>query len=431
MAAKCVSLLGWWILTSKAIPPGGEKVKLTAQQVKNAKPAEKAYKLADGEGLFLQVMPNGSRLWRLKYRHAGLEKLLALGKYPEVSLSDAREAKAKARQQIQGGTDPALTRKLHKASLKEDTFKALALDWHNRQKGRWSEGYVESVMARMETNLFPFLGSRPIAEIEPPELLACLRRIEARGALDIASRCKQIAGQVFRYAVSVGKCSRDPSADLRGVLTTSITRHHATITDSKQIGDLLRAMDDYQGDTITRLALQLAPLVFVRPGELRHAEWQEFNLEAAEWKIPAHKMKMLDPHIVPLSKQALAILAELQPLTGPTGTGYLFPSLRSRGRPISENTINAALRRLGYSKEEMTGHGFRGMASTLLHEQGWNTEVIERQLAHQERNKVKASYNHAQHLSERKRMMQHWADYLDGLRTGAKVVTLHARRAAQ
>ena len=265
----------------------------------------------------------------------------------------------------------------------------------------------------MEKDIFPWIGNRPIKDITAPELLATLRRMESRGALELAHRMREYCGMVFRYAVATGKAERDPSGDLRGALAPVKTKHHASVTDPKKIGELLRAIDGYTGSFMTKCALQLAPLVFVRPGELRTAEWAEFDLDAAEWRIPGEKMKMRDKHIVPLSKQAVEILRSIHPLTG--SGRYVFPSVRTTARPMSENTVNAALRRLGYEKNEMTGHGFRSMASTLLHEQGWPHEAIERQLAHAERNKVSAAYNYAEHLPKRREMMQAWADYLGRL----------------
>ena len=278
--------------------------------------------------------------------------------------------------------------------------------------------------------MFPWLRGRPIAQVNAPELLALLRRIESRGALETAHRAMQNCGQVFRYAVATGRAERDPTGDLRGALPPPKEKHHASIIDPKRIGELLRAIDSYEGFFATKCALRLAPLVFVRPGELRKSQWQEINLDNAEWRIPAERMKMLEQHIVPLSRQAVEILRELEPLTNrgivakPNTPRFVFPSARSRERPMSENAVLAALRRMGYTKEEMTGHGFRSMASTLLHERGWNHQVIERQLAHAERNAVSAAYNFAEHLPERRKMMQAWADYLDALKARAEVIPL-------
>jgi integrase len=394
---------------------------LTDTAIRNAKPQLKPFKLFDGGGLFLLVNPNGSRWWRLKFRIGGKEKLLSLGVYPDVSLKEARDKRDEARKLIAQGIDPSAQRKATRAAEAE-TFEAIAREWLAKFGPSWTPEHAERITRRFERNVFPWIGARPVREVTAPELLAVLRRIEERGALDTAHRAHQNCGQVFRYAVATGRAERDPSADLRGALPPVNDKHHASITDPKAIGALLRAMEGYQGSFVVLCALRLAPLVFVRPGEMRGAEWAEIDFEKAEWRIPASKMKMREQHIVPLSVQALAILRELHPLTG--AGRYLFPSERTGERPMSENTVNAALRRLGYSKDEMTGHGFRSMASTLLNEQGWHRDAIERQLAHAERNAVRAAYNYAEHLPERRRMMQAWADYLDGLKNGAEIIPI-------
>jgi integrase len=308
------------------------------------------------------------------------------------------------------------------AQAAENTVEAIAREWYAKRLHTWATGHAKTIIRRLERDVFPWLGGRPVAEVTPPELLTVLRRVESRGALETAHRIHQVCGLVFRYAVATGRAVSDPCRDLRGALPPANPNHHSAITDSKAVGDLLRAIEGYKGTLPTKCALRLAPLLFVRPGELRHAEWAEIDLDAAEWRIPAEKMKLRRPHIVPLPRQAVAILRELAPLTG-LGR-YVFPGVRSAKRPMSANTVNAALRRLGYDKETMTGHGFRAMASTILNEQGWNRDVIERQLAHAERSKVRAAYNHAEYLGERRQMMQSWADYLDGLATGANVVPI-------
>ena len=397
--------------------------KLTVRQIEAAKPADRPLKLSDGGGMFLLIQPDGARWWRLSYRYAGLQKTISLGVYPEVGLKAAREARDAARERLAQGIDPSVERKVRKAALAEDSFEAVTREWHGRQLQVWTPGYAEITMSRIEGNLFPWLGSRPVGAISPPELLACLRRIEARGAHDLARRCRQIAGSVFRYAISIGKAERDPSQDLRGALTAPSLTHRAAITRPAEIGRLLRDIDAYQGTLVVRAALRMGAYLFVRPGELRHAEWDELDLDAGLWRIPASKMKMRQDHLVPLAPQVLAILDELRPLTHGRGR-FLFPSLRSADRPMSENTILAALRALGYAKEQMTGHGFRSMASTRLNEMGWPPDVIERQLAHRERNAVRAAYNRAEYLPERRKMMVAWADYLDGLKNGADVVAL-------
>lgn len=394
---------------------------LTDTAVRNAKPKDKPCKLPDGKGLYLLIAPTGGKLWRLKYRFAGKEKLLSFGGYPDVSLAQARERRDEARRLLANGIDPSAFRKGE--ALAQETFEAIAREWFEKFKPTWTPSTAETIIGRIEKDIFPFIGGRPIREITAPELLAVIRRIEGRGAIETARRDLQKCSQIFRYGLATGRVERDVAADLRGSIPPATEKHFASIRDPKGVGELLRAIGDYRGSHVTRCALRLAPLVFTRPGELRAAEWTEINLDAAEWRIPAEKMKMRDPHVVPLSRQALEVLREIQPLTG--NGRFVFPSERSKSRCMSEGTILAALRRLGYTKDEMTGHGFRSMASTILHEQGWPSDVIERQLAHGERNKVKASYNFAQHLPERRKMMQAWADYLDALKAGGKVIPLH------
>jgi len=403
---------------------GDTVMPLTDTAIRNAKAKDKPYKISDERGLYLLINKAG-KYFRFDYRFCGKRKTLALGVYPDVTLAGAREKRDNARKLLQSDVDPAQSKKETKAMQMDqaaNSFEAVSREWFTKNKHIWTEGHSKTIVSRLELNIFPWLGTRPVALITAPELLAVLRRIEYRGAIETAHRVKQICGQVFRYAIATGRAERDPGADLRGALTPTKSKHMATITSPKEIGGLLRAIDGYDGHLITRCALRLAPLVFVRPGELRQAEWQEINLEQTEWKIPAEKMKMRSPHIVPLARQAVEVLKEVEPLTGKGR--YVFPSLRTAERPMSNNTILAALRRMGYTKEEMSGHGFRAMASTVLHEQGWPSDIIERQLAHAEPNSIKAAYNHAQHLPERRKMMQSWADYLDGLKAGAKVVAL-------
>lgn len=403
---------------------------LTAAACKNAKPREdgKPLRISDEKGMYLEIMPNGSKYWRLKYRFAGKEKRLALGVYPEVSLAEARTKRDEARRLLSDGADPSSERKVLKATKllqAENGFEAVAREWFAKYQSSWSAGHAERIIRRLERDIFPWLGKRPIAEIEAPELLATLRRIENRGAIETAHRAMQNCGQVFRYAVATGRAKRNPAADLAGAIPPPIKTSFATITDPARIAELLRALDGYQGSFVTQCALRLAPLVFVRPGELRKAEWAEIDLTEGQWVIPAERMKMREKHIVPLSKQAIASFAELQALTG--RGRFVFPGARTNSRPMSENTVNAALRRLGYSTDDMTGHGFRHMASTLLNEQGWNRDAIERQMAHGERNSIRATYNYAEYLPERRRMMQAWADYLEALRTGAKMPPLFTK----
>lgn len=396
---------------------------LTDIKIKNAKPREKAFKLSDGEGLFLLVTSKGAKYWRLKYRFGGKEKLLALGVYDQIGLADARIKRNEARNLLSKDIDPGLVKQLKKRSQKLTTansFETIAREWHAKFLPKWTEKHAERIIRNLEKDIFPWIGDRITSEITPPELLKVLHRIENRGAIETAHRAQQTCGQIFRYAVVTGRAERDPSADLRGALPPARGKHYASLTDASAVGELLRAINDYQGHFVTKCALRLAPLLFVRPGELRHAEWSEFNFETTEWRIPAGKMKMRVKHIVPLSSQAIAILRELEPLT--SSGKYVFPCIRASKRPMSENTVNAGLRRLGYTKEEMTGHGFRSMASTLLNEQGWNRDAIERQLAHAERNNIRAAYNYAEYLPERRKMMQEWADYLEQLSLNKKII---------
>ena len=389
---------------------------LTVVQVKNAKPREKAYKLADEKGLYLLVNPNGSKLWKQKYRFAGIEKKLALGAFPTVSLAEARNKREDARKQLTNNIDPGVLQNSIKRSKKtaaENSFEAIAREWQAKFLHKWTKEHGERILIRLEKDIFPWIGRRPIAEVTAPEVLSALRRVENRGAVETAHRISQICGQIFRYAVATGRAERNPAADLRGALAPVKQTHHASITDPIEVGKLLSAINGYEGFFVTKCALQLAPLFFVRPGELRHAEWSEFDFEKAEWRIPPEKMKMRATHIVPLSTQAIGILQQLHAYTG--DGKYVFPGTRTSKRPMSENTVLAALRRLGYTTDEMTGHGFRSLASTLLNENGWNRDAIERQLAHAERNNIRAAYNYAEYLPERRTMMQWWADHLETL----------------
>jgi integrase len=393
-------------------------------KIRNAKPRERAYKIFDERGLFLLVTPTGGRLWRLRYRIGNLEKLISLGAYPDVPLKRAREKRDDARRLVADEIDPSADRKAKRAAMLV-TFEGVAQEWLDLQAKSLAPETISILGSRLNSGLYPYLGSRPVGAITAQELLAALRRIEARGRHETAHRVRALAGRVLRYAVATGRAQHDVAADLKDALAPVKSKNFASVTDPVRVGELMRAIDGYTGHPVTALALKLAPLVFVRPGELRAAEWSEFDLPNAEWRIPGTRMKMGEPHVVPLARQALAILRELQPLA--RGGRYLFASLRTRDRPMSNNTINAALRRLGYSGEEQTAHGFRSMASTLLNEQGFPPDVIELQLAHAERNKVRAAYNKAQRLAERRKMMQAWADYLDGLRAGATVVPIRRR----
>lgn len=406
---------------------------LSASALRNAKPGEKVKHLFDGKGLYLLVTPGGGKWWRFKYRFDGKTKTLSLGTYPEVSLQSARKKRDEAREQIAAGIDPGALRKAKKQAggeKDENTFEVIAREWHDKFISSWTPGHAVTIMTRMERDLFPWLGVRPIGEIKAPELLAALHRVESRGALETAHRIRTIAGQVFRYAIATGRAERDPSADLRGALPPATENHHAAITDPKEVAHLLRAIDSYQGGFVVKCALRLAPLVFLRPGELRQAEWLEIDFEAGQWEIPAERMKMKQAHIVPLSEQALNILREIKPLTG--NSRYVFPCGRSFHRCMSNNAINAALRRLGYNKDTMTGHGFRAMARTILDEVlQVRVDFIEHQLAHAVKDPNGRAYNRTAHLAERQRMMQTWADYLDGLKSGAKVLSFRKMEKAE
>jgi integrase len=390
---------------------------LTDAKIRNTKPdAARRIRLHDAGGLYLEISPSATkdsgRWWRLKYRIGGAEKRVSLGVYPAVSLKAARDARDATRQQVRAGTDPA-------AAKRGDTFEAVARDWHSKQNAAWADSHGGRILRRLERDVFPWLGSRPIAGLKAPEILAVLERVEERGAVETARRILQYIGNVMRYAMARGLLQADPTPALRGALATPVSRNLPSIREPKALGALLRDLDAYSGQFVTRCALRLAPLLFVRPGELRHMEWSEVDEAAAEWRIPATKMKLRREHIVPLSRQALTILDELRPLTGADDKSrYVFPGLRSAGRPMSENTVNAALRRLGYAKDEMVGHGFRSIASTMLNESHqFTVDAIERQLSHVERSKVRAAYNHAEHLPERRRLMQWWADHLDQLKS--------------
>lgn len=400
---------------------------LTELQVKNAKATDKPLKLSDGGGLFLLVQPNGAKYWRLAYRFAAKQKTLALGVYPDVSLSDARVLREEARKLLANGADPSAVKKVQKAAVLElaaNSFEIVATEWLSKFSKDWKESHIKAIRLRLENDVFPWIGARPVGVIGAPELLTVLRRIESRGALDSAHRVRAICGQVFRYAIATGRAQRDPSADLKGALPPHKGKHLAAITEPVQIGKLMRDIDGYAGTFVVRCAFKLSPLVFLRPIELSRAEWVEIDLEKAEWRIPADKMKMKAMHIIPLSTQAVAILREIQPLTG-MGK-YVFPSVSSSTKSMAKNTILTALRSMGYTSRQMTAHGFRHMASTLLNEQGFNADAIERQLAHKASG-VRGTYNAAEYLPERRRMMQHWADYLDGLAAGAEVIPLHKK----
>ncbi|MBA2410193.1 MAG: integrase arm-type DNA-binding domain-containing protein [Gammaproteobacteria bacterium] len=401
-------------------------MKLTDSAIRNSRPTEKPMKLIDGRGLFLLVAPSGGKWWRFRYRFEGKHKLLSLGTYPAVTLKDARVKRDEMRRLLAAGIDPGQARKAEKAARGDaNSFEAVAREWIGKYAPTWAESHASKIIRRLERDVFPWIGARPVGHITAPELLAVVRRIEQRGALETAHRALRNSGQVFRYAVATGRAERDPAADLRGALPPVKAKHLAAITDPEAVGALLRAIAGYQGSLVTRCALRLAPLTFVRPGELRKAVWAELDLNAAEWRIPAERMKMKQPHIVPLSRQAVAILRELHPLTG--AGRYVFPGARTADRYMSENTVNASLRRLGFTGEEICGHGFRAMARTILDEVlNVRPDFIEHQLAHAVRDPNGRAYNRTAFLAERRKMMQAWADYLDALATGSNVVPLRA-----
>ena len=386
-------------------------------------------KLHDGDGLYLWVYLDGRKYWRMRYWQADKEKSLSIGVYPKVTLSDARKRREAIRKQLDANLDPSAERKatnLRKKLSAENSFQAVALEWYNKQLHTWVQHHADDVKRRLESNIFPALGKRPLDQIEAPELLQAIRKIENRGSYDLAHRVLQVCGQVFRYGIASGRCTRNPSTDLRGALTPHVKQHQAAVRP-EELPDLLRTIAKYDeiGDKQTRIALQLLVRTFVRTNELIGAEWVEFDLDNALWIIPAGRMKMKSEHIVPLSKQTLTMLSELKEISA--GSRFIFPG-RNRDKPISNNTMLFALYRMGY-KGKMTGHGFRAVASTILNETGFNPDVIERQLAHCERNEVRGAYNRAEYLQERKRMMQHWADYLDSLEAGGKVILLHGNAA--
>lgn len=401
---------------------------LTDTAIRNAKPSAKPAKLFDGGGLYLEISPAGGKWWRIKYRFDGKEKRLSLGVYPDVSLKDARERRDTARKLLANDVDPSENRKAQKAAKQDraaNSFETVAREWYAKHAPNWVEHHGDRIIRRLERDCFPWIGGRPIADVTALEILAVVRRIENRGALETAHRALSNIGQVFRYSVATGRASRDPTGDLRGALPAVKSEHFAAVTEPKQVAELLRTLDGYQGTFTVACALKIAPLVFVRPGELRKAEWADIDIDAAEWRYNVTKTDT--QHIVPLSTQAVAILRELHALTG-TGR-FVFPGARSNGRPMSDNAILAAMRRMGVGKDDMSGHGFRAMARTILDEVlGVRPDLIEHQLAHAVKDPNGRAYNRTAHLPERRTMMQQWADYLDKLKVGAEVIKLPTRK---
>jgi len=395
---------------------------LTNTAAKSAKPRDKQWKLSDSGGLYLLIHPNGSKYWRLKYRYQGKEKTLALGVYPDISIAEAREKRDTAKAILRDGNDPSVIRKQKKRIARinsENNFEAVARDWFEQQENVWSEGHTDRVIKSLEQDVFPVIGYRPINELSPPDILEVVRKVESRDALDVAGRILQRCNAIFRYAVQTGRAQLNPASELKGVLKTRKVEHRAAITRA-ELPKLLKDVSSYNGYLITKLALKLLMLTFVRPGELRFARWVEFDLKHNVWRIPGERMKMKTEHLVPLSRQAINILEELKPISG--HYDLLFPGERSRAKPISENTMTYALYRMGY-KSRATAHGFRTTASSILNEEGFNPDAIERQLSHLERNQVRGAYTqHAEYLKDRAKMMQWWADYLDQLETSSNVV---------
>lgn len=392
---------------------------LTDTEIKTAKPREKPFKLSDGRGLYLLVTPAGAKLWRFKYQFSGgrgREKLLAFGAYPDVSLADARDKREEARQLIARGVNPATQRRIERNAA-AFTFEVVAREWFEKNRSKWTAGHARTILSRLEQNAFPYLGSKPINEITAPEMLDVLLRIDARGANETTRRVKQICSQVFSFAIAKGSATNDPTFRLERALAPVESTHLAAVTEPAKLAGLLRVIDGYTGSVVVRGALRLAPLVFVRPGELRHAEWSEIDLEAGRWLIPPWRMKMRKAHLVPLSRQAVAILRELQPISG--HGRYVFPSARSMQRPMSNNAVLAAFRRSGIPPDEMTGHGFRAAARTILDEVlHVRVDLIEHQLAHAVKDPLGNAYNRTTFLAERIEMMQRWSDYLDDLKAG-------------
>jgi integrase len=385
--------------------------------IRAAKASEKQQKLFDGNGLFLLVMKNGTKTWRLKYRFQGKEKLISLGTYPLVSLKDARERAIEARKTLDNGVDPSAARKQEKSATL-NTFESVAREWHERQATKWSALYTKNVINRMQHNLFPVIGSLPVNEVTAPQILAILRKVEARGTIATAHALKQVCSSIFRYAIATGRAERDPAADLRGALAPDVKKHRPALTEPERVGRLMHAIYNYQGSLTVRSALKLMAMTFCRTTEIRLAEWREIDFEEKLWRIPAERMKMRRDHLVPLSAQAIAVLEKMRTFSGKDP--YVFPSYYSDSMPFGKTALEKAIRAMGFEKDEMCPHGFRSMASTLLNELGYNADWIERQLAHVPHGQVRGIYNRAEYLPERRRMLQEWADYLDTLRAKAR-----------
>ncbi|MBQ0342379.1 tyrosine-type recombinase/integrase [Providencia rettgeri] len=403
-------------------------MKLTVKQIDSSKPKEKDYKLSDGGGLYLLVKTNGGKYWRLKYRIDGKEKLLAIGIYPTVTLADARRKRDDAKRLLADGIDPNQQRKEQKQASKIDsvnTFKNIALEWYEGRKDRWSVGYRDDMMDAFEKDVFPYIGNRPIAEIKPMELLEVLSIMEKRGATEKLKKVRQRCGEVWKYAIITGRAEYNPAPDLASAFVPHKREHYAHLSVS-ELPEFLSSIDKYMGSQIVRVALRVLILTGVRPGELRKAEWSEINFDTGVWEIPAEKMKMRRPHIVPLSEQVIDLLKQIHPISG--SYQYIFPSRTDYRKHISDMALNTMIRRMGYSGRA-TGHGFRHTMSTILHEQGYNTAWIETQLAHVDKNSIRGTYNHAQYIDGRREMLQWYADYMGALENGDNVVHGHFKRA--
>lgn len=408
--------------------------KLSDPEVRHAKPQDKLYRLRDGGGLYCEVLVTGAKTWRYNYRFDGKQKTFTIGSYPDVSLSEARALRDKAKNDIKNKIDPSQRKQLNKQNTLQNNFQAIAQKWMNEQKPQWSKSHYDRIKSYLTKDVFPFIGSRDVSTIEAPEIISIILKVSDRGSVNAARRVKGFIQQVFDYGVAHAKTSRNPAKDvnLAMVLPKTIKRHYASIKDPNTLSQLLRTIDEYHGTIQVKAALRLFPLLMVRPTELTSAEWCEFDLEKAVWTIPAKRRKLPQPlkdanspddaHIVALSRQALNILEELKPYTGKGD--YLFPSVRTKTRPITNDTIRTALRAMGFDNNTITAHGFRGVASTFLHTLGYRTEVIEAQLAHKDKNTVRSAYNHADYLVERKTMLQEWADYLDNLKVGAEIIPI-------
>ncbi len=393
---------------------------LTDAAIRALKPKDKQYRITDGRGMYVLVLPGGGRHFRLDYKIHGKRRTYSIGTYPETTLMQARKLRDEAKALVKDGVDPTQHRRQVREAQREDaesTFEAVAIEWFDKKKSAWAPGYARTVEQRLRMNVFPYHGRQAITEITARSLLRSLRKIEDRGAVETAYRTRQVASAVFRYGIACGICDNDPAASLVGALAPKSPKRMAAITDPAEVGALMRAIAGYQGDIITRCALRLQALTAVRPGELRHADWSEIVWASETWEIPAKRMKMKRPHVVPLSRQAIEVLRELHPVTGDLGK-YVFPSVLTHLRPMSENTVNAALRRMGYTKAEMTGHGFRSTFSTMAHEAGWDHQDIELQLSHARRDQIAAAYDRSKRLPERKRLMQWYGDLLDRLQSG-------------